>query len=420
MELKESILDLGRRARAAARVLLSLTTDRKNAALHAMADEIDASSVLILAANDKDVSKATADGLSTAMIDRLKLDDQRIKGMAQGIRQAAALNDSVGEVIKEWTRPNGIRISKVRVPIGVIGMIYESRPNVTSDAAALCLKSGNATILRGGSEAMHSNRAIADALQAGCAKAGLPRDSILLVPGTDRDAVRHLAEMDRYVDVIIPRGGRDLIDAVVSYARMPVIKHSHGVCAIYVDKQADLAMAEEIVINAKTQRPSACNAAETLLLHRDIAPAFLDRLAQRLAGVRLRADETGFAHLSTLKYSRLERASEADWTTEYLDLTLAIKVVENEAAAIAHIDRYGSHHSDCIVTADATAAETFLNAVDSAVVYWNASTRFTDGGEFGFGAEVGISTEKVGVRGPMGLEELTTYKYVIRGDGQVR
>jgi glutamate-5-semialdehyde dehydrogenase len=291
---------------------------------------------------------------------------------------------------------------------------------VTSDAAALCLKTGNATILRGGSEAFHSNGAIATALQAGCVEAGLPADSILLVPGTDRDAVKHLAEMDSYIDVIIPRGGRALIDTVVSHARMPVIKHSHGVCVIYVDKAADLAMAEEIVVNAKTQRPGVCNAAETLLVHSAIAAPFLQRLARRCPEVELRADEAAFAHLSTAKHKRLQRAKESDWTTEYLDLILAVRVVKSAEEAIDHIERHGSHHSDCIVTTNATTAEAFLNAVNSATVYWNASTRFTDGSQFGFGAEIGISTEKVGARGPMGLEELTTYKYIIRGEGQIR
>ncbi len=422
MELKEQLLDLGRRARVAARCLAALSTDRKNAALEAMAVALESSSGPILAANKKDLAQATIDSLSVAMIDRLALNPERIKGMAEAIRQAAALPDPVSQVIRAWTQPNGMRISKVRVPIGVIGMIYESRPNVTSDAAALCLKSGNATILRGGSEALHSNNAIAHALQSGCAAAGLPADSILLVPGTDRAAVKYLAEMERYIDVIIPRGGQALIDAVVSHARMPVIKHSHGVCIIYVDQEADLAMAEEIVMNAKTQRPGVCNAAETLLVHRAVATLFLERLARRCATlkVELRADETAFAQLSVLQYQSLRHATEEDWTTEYLDLILAVRVVENEAEAISHIERYGSHHSDCIVTANSVTAELFLNAVDSAAVYWNASTRFTDGSQFGFGAELGISTQKVGVRGPMGLEELTTFKYLIRGDGQIR
>ena len=422
MNLQDQILDLGKRARDAARLLATLPTERKNAALHAMAAALESDTQAILAANEKDLAKATADSLSLAMLDRLTLSPERISGMAEAIRQAEELPDPVGEIIREWTRPNGIQISKMRVPIGVVAIIYESRPNVTSDAAALCLKSGNATILRGGSEAMHSNGVIAHSLQSGCAKAGLPNDSVLFVPSTDRDAVKHLAEMERYIDVIIPRGGQALIDAVVTHARMPVIKHSHGVCAIYVDKDADLAMAEAIVLNAKTQRPGVCNAAETLLVHREVAAPFFERLARRCSelGVELRADEIAHAQLSALAYPHLQRATETDWTTEYLDLILAVRVVESAAEATDHIARHGSQHSDCIVTANEAAAEAFLNAVDSAAVYWNASTRFTDGHEFGFGAEIGISTARVGVRGPMGLEELTTYKYIVRGDGQVR
>ncbi len=422
MTLQEEILDYGQRARAAARSLARLSTEQKNRVLLAMADELEARSDAILAANAKDVEKAKADQLSSAMIDRLSLTRKRIVAMAEGIRQVAGLPDAVGEVIREWTRPNGIRISKVRVPIGVIGIIYESRPNVTSDAAVLCIKTGNATILRGGSEAIHSNIAIAEALQQGGAKAGLPADSILLIPKTDREAVKHMAQMDKYIDMIVPRGGHALIEAVVTHARMPVIKHYHGVCIIYVDKEADLDMAERIVVNAKTQRPGVCNAAETVLVHRDIAADFFKKLAPKFAErkVELRADETAFHQLSTINYQPLRRATDEDWTTEYLDYIMAVRVVNGEDEAIEHIEKNGSHHSDCIVTANAERAEKFLNAIDSATVYWNASTRFTDGGEFGFGAEIGISTDKLHARGPMALEELTTYKYVIRGSGQVR
>jgi glutamate-5-semialdehyde dehydrogenase len=356
------------------------------------------------------------------MIERLKLNTERVTAMADGIRQVAALADPVGEVMREWVRPNGIRISKVRVPIGVIGFIYESRPNVTSDAAGLCIKTGNAIILRGGSEAIYSNLAIAEALQRGGKNNGLPADSILLIANTDREAIKHLAEMDRYVQLIIPRGGHALIEAVVSAARMPVIKHSHGLCIVYVDRQADLDMAVEIVINAKTQRPGVCNAVETVLIHTEVATPFLQKLAPRLAAkkVQLRADDNALAQLSALHYPSLQQASEADWSTEFLDLVLAVGVVESAANAIEHIERFGSHHSDCIVTANARTAERFLREVDSATVYWNASTRFTDGGEFGFGAEIGISTDRLHARGPMALEELTSYKYVIRGDGQIR
>ena len=422
MELKEQILDFGRRARAAARVLSQLPAAQKNAALQVMADEVLARRAAILGANEKDLADARSHGLPGAMIDRLTLNAARLDAMANGIRQVAALPDPVGEVIREWTQPNGIRISKVRVPIGVVGIIYESRPNVTSDAAVLCTKTGNAAILRGGSESIHSNLAIAEALQGGGAKAGLPADSILLVPRTDREAVRHMAEMDRYIDLIIPRGGKALIEAVVSVARMPVIKHSDGICIVYVDQEADLDMALEIVVNAKTQRPGVCNAIETVLVHRAVAPEFLRKLAPRLAEkkVELRADEPAFAKLSGQNYQPLRPATDNDWATEFLDLILAVREVDSPNDAIAHIERFGSHHSDCIVTRNEETAERFLREVDSATVYWNASTRFTDGAEFGFGAEIGISTDKLHARGPMGLEELTTYKYVIRGEGQVR
>jgi glutamate-5-semialdehyde dehydrogenase len=342
--------------------------------------------------------------------------------MAAGIRQVAALEDPVGKVIAEWTRPNGLHISKVRVPIGVIGIIYESRPNVTSDAAVLCTKTGNAVILRGGSESIRSNIAIAEALRAGAVNAGLPDHSILLIPKTARDAVRHMAEMDQYIDLIVPRGGRALIETVVSYARMPVIKHYVGVCIAYVDKEADLDMAVRIVVNAKTQRPGVCNAIETVLVHREIAAPFFKKIAPILAGkkVEIRADPDSFHQLSALGYKPLRSARGEDWTTEYLDLILAARTVDNFEEAIAHVEKCGSHHSDVIITRDAARAEKFLNEIDSATVYWNASTRFTDGGEFGFGAEIGISTDKLHARGPMALEELTTYKYVIRGEGQIR
>ena len=422
MDLQQQILDLGRRARKAARDLAKLSSEQKNAALLAMADEIMASQVAILSANEKDLEKAEVEELSRAMIDRLKLNVERITAMADGVRQVAALADPVGEVLREWVQPNGMQISKVRVPIGVIGIIYESRPNVTTDAAVLCTKAGNATILRGGSESIHSNRAIAEALQRGGAKGGLPADCILLIADTDREAIKHLAELDGYVDLIIPRGGHALIEAVMSVARVPVIKHSHGVCIVYVDKEADLEMALEIVTNAKTQRPAVCNAIETVLVHGEVAAPFLEKLAPRMSDlkVELRVDERAFTQLSALDYSRLRRATDADWSTEFLDLVLAVGVVDSTVNAIEHIERFGSHHSDCIVTRDEQTAEQFLREVDSATVYWNVSTRFTDGSEFGFGAEIGISTDKLHARGPMALAELTSYKYVIRGDGQIR
>jgi len=422
VDLRAQILELGRRARAASRALAQLSSEQKNTALLSMANELVARMGDILAANADDVARAGSSGLGGAMLERLTLNPARVEAMAGGIRAVAALPDPAGEIIDQWTRPNGIRISKVRVPIGVIGIIYESRPNVTSDAAVLCTKTGNATILRGGSEAIRSNLAIAEALDAGGRKAGLPNDSIQLVPRTERDGVRLMAEMDRFIDLIIPRGGKALIETVVSAARMPVIKHSDGICIVYVDKKADLEMAVDIVINAKTQRPGVCNAIETVLVERSVAPAFLRKLGPRLAekNVELRADDTAFAELSAQGYERLRHATDEDWSTEFLDLILALRVVDSPEDAIAHIERFGSHHSDCIVTGDEATAERFLHQVDSATVYWNASTRFTDGSEFGFGAEIGISTDKLHARGPMGLEELTTYKYIIRGDGQVR
>lgn len=417
-DLGQQIEELGKKARAAARVLALSSKDQKNAALMAMADALEASGEDILAANGRDLAAAPGYGLNAAAVDRLKLDAARIRAMAEGVRQVASLPDPCGEIIRQWTRPNGITITKIRVPIGVVGIIYESRPNVTADAAVLCLKSGNACILRGGKEAIHSNTAIARALSAGAVKAGLPGEVIQLVPFTDREGVRLLAQMDRYLDVIVPRGGHALIEAVVEHARMPVIKHYHGVCHVYVDQAADLVMAEEIAVNAKCQRPGVCNAMETLLVHRDVAEKFLPAVADalRAKGVELRGDR----RTSEVLGSGVKAAMEEDWTTEYLDLILSIRVVDSLEAAIDHIEHYGSHHSDSIVTTDEAAARKFLAAVDSAAVFWNVSTRFSDGGEFGFGAEIGISTDKLHARGPMGLEELTTYKYLVTGDGQVR
>ena len=416
--LAGQIEELGRKARTAARVLALCSKDEKNAALMAMADAIEAAEADIVAANARDLEAAPGYGLNDAAVDRLRLDSARIKGMAQAVRQVAELPDPCGEIIREWTRPNGMMITKIRVPIGVVGIIYESRPNVTADAAVLCVKSGNACILRGGKEAIHSNTAIAKALSAGAMNAGLSADIIQLVPFTDREGVRLLAQMDRYLDVIVPRGGHALIEAVVEHARMPVIKHYHGVCHVYVDKSADLGMAEKITVNAKCQRPGVCNAMETLLVHRDVAEKFLPSMAKALRekGVELRGDQRTCEVLGP----GVKPATEADWTTEYLDLILSIRVVDSLEQAIDHIENYGSHHSDTIVTTDEAAARKFLAAVDSAVVFWNVSTRFNDGGEFGFGAEIGISTDKLHARGPMGLEELTTYKYTVTGSGQVR
>ncbi len=425
-ELKTLIEDYGRRARAAARVLARASCEQKNRGLLAMADEVVTAAPEILAANAQDVAKAQANGLSGAMLDRLTLTEKRLEAMADGIRQVASLPDPVGEILRDWTRPNELRIQKIRVPIGTVGIIYESRPNVTADAAVLCTKTGNATILRGGSESIHSNVAIAAALSRGAAKAGLPADAVLLIPVTDREAVRHLCEMDKWLDVIIPRGGKGLIETVVNHARMPVIKHYDGICIIYVDQAADLAMAEKIVINAKCQRPGVCNAIETVLVHRAVAEQFLATTGRALLlkGVELRCDPRAFAMLQDQRDvpapERIVHATEQDYRTEFLDYILAVKVVDSLDEGITHIEENGSHHSDGIVTAKAVDAERFLAEVDSATVYWNASTRFTDGGEFGFGAEIGISTDKLHARGPMGLEELTTYKYVLRGTGQIR
>jgi glutamate-5-semialdehyde dehydrogenase len=417
-DLAQQVEEMGRKARAAARALALCSKEGKNAALMAMADALEAAGAEIISANAQDLEAAPGYGLNTAAVDRLRLDEARIRAMARGVREVAGLPDPCGEILREWTRPNGMKITKVRVPIGVVGIIYESRPNVTADAAVLCLKSGNACILRGGKEALHSNSAIACALSAGAVNAGLSADVIQLVPFTDREGVRLLAQMDRYLDVIVPRGGHALIEAVVEHARMPVIKHYHGVCHVYVDRAADLAMAEKIAVNAKCQRPGVCNAMETLLVHRDVAEKFLPAVAKALRGrgVELRGDRRTCEVLG----AEAKPASEADWTTEYLDLILSIRVVDSLEDAVDHIETYGSHHSDSIVTTDASAARRFLAAVDSAAVFWNVSTRFSDGGEFGFGAEIGISTDKLHARGPMGLEELTTYKYLVTGDGQVR
>jgi glutamate-5-semialdehyde dehydrogenase len=424
VELTAQLHSLGEAARAAARVLAVTSAEVKNAALLAMAESLLAKSSSILAANALDLEAGTKNGLSEAMLDRLRLDEKRLEAMASGIRTAASLPDPVGRVLKEWTKENGLTFRKISVPIGVIGIIFESRPNVTSDAAVLCLKAGNAVILRGGSEAIHSNKAIASALQTGAVKAGLPAAAIQLVPVTDREAVRILCEMDRHLDCMIPRGGKGLIETVTRHARMPVIKHYDGICAVYIDQAADLSMARDIIVNAKCQRPGVCNAAETLLLHRDIATAFLADGGKALLdhGVELHCDANTLAllpdHLKT--NDLIKEASDEDFRTEFLALILAVKVVDSVEDAVAHIESHGSHHSDAIVTADATTAEKFLQGVDSATVYWNASTRFTDGGEFGFGCEIGISTDKLHARGPMALEELTSYKYLIRGSGQIR
>ncbi|MCX6865264.1 MAG: glutamate-5-semialdehyde dehydrogenase [Verrucomicrobia bacterium] len=411
--LQETIHQMGRQARAAAWQLAQLTSDEKNAILRAMAAALRGSAPALLDANDRDLAAGVAHGLSAAMLDRLRLDAPRVEAMAAGIEQVATLPDPVGQVMETWERPNGMHIAQVRVPIGTIGIIYESRPNVTADAAALCFKTGNATILRGGSEAIHSNIAITAALGT----AGLPEHAIQLIPFTERESVAVMAQMDQWLDLIIPRGGKGLIETVVSHARMPVIKHYDGICHLFVDQAADLAMAVNLTVDAKTQKCGVCNALETLLVHRRIAAEFLPRVAAALRAkhVELRGCDATRAILTDAI-----PAIDADWRTEYLDLILSIKVVGSLDEAVAHINTYGSHHTDTIVTADVAAAERFLREVDSACVFHNVSNRLADGGEFGFGAEIGISTDKLHARGPMGLRELTSYQYRVRGSGQTK
>ena len=408
---------LGRDAVAAAQALALATTERKNIALAKMAAALRAGKSALLAANVLDMEAARAKGLTAAMLDRLALDDKRVEAMALGVEAIAALPDPVGTISAQWTRPNGLDIARVRVPLGVIGIIYESRPNVTCDAGALCLKSGNAAILRGGSESAHSSRAIHACLVAGLEAAGLPATAIQLVPTTDRAAVGHLLTMTDYVDVVVPRGGRSLVARVQQEARVPVIGHLEGVCHVYVDRDADLAMARGIVINAKLRRTGVCGSAETLLVDAACAATHLAPIVMALldAGCEVRGDAPTQA-----ADARVKAANEQDWYTEYLDAIIAVRVVDGVDAAIAHIAKYGSSHTESIVTANTATAERFLGRVDSAIVLHNASTQFADGGEFGMGAEIGISTDRFHARGPVGVEQLTSYKYVVRGTGQVR
>ena len=417
-EIHEEVYAMGRQARTAAHALANLHADQKNVILRAMAGELRVQSRQILAANARDLEEGEKNGLTGAMLDRLRLDESRLESVAGGVEQVAELSDPVGEILDERERPNGIRIQQIRVPIGVIGIIYESRPNVTSDAAVLCLKSGNATILRGGSEAIHSNRAIAAALQEGGEKKGLPLHSIQLIPFTDRESVKEMASMDRYLDLIIPRGGKGLIETVVSLARMPVIKHYDGICHVFIDEAADLKMGRRIALDAKTQKPSVCNALETLLVHEAVAEEFLPAVAEDLEARKV--ELRGCPQVQAILGGRVAAADEEDWDTEYLDYILAVKVVDSVADAVTHINRHGSQHTDCIVTSDEENAERFLREVDSACVFHNVSTRFSDGEEFGFGAEIGISTDKLHARGPMALRELTSYQYRVRGAGQVK
>jgi glutamate-5-semialdehyde dehydrogenase len=415
---QQLIESLGRQAVKAAHQLSVCPTQTKNKALLAMADALEHRIGQLIAANDRDMGAGQEAGLSEAMLDRLKLNEKRVSSMARGLREVAALPDPVGEMIKEWTRPNGLRIRKVRVPLGVVGIIFESRPNVTADAASLCLKAGNACILRGGSEAIHSNTAIAKILNETAAKCGIPDHSIQMVEVTDREVVKAMARADQYLSCIIPRGGYGLIRAIQDGATVPVIKHLEGICHVYVDKDADLEMARKITLNAKCQRPGVCNAMETLLVHRDVAEKFLSPLLKELDSkkVKIHGDQT----VRKLGGKNIIAVTEKDYRTEWLDLVMSIHVVDSLDEAVEHINTFGSHHSDSIVTRDVKSAAEFLNEVDSATVYHNASTRFTDGGEFGLGAEIGISTDRLHARGPMALEELTTYKYQIFGDGQIR
>jgi glutamate-5-semialdehyde dehydrogenase len=413
----EQAIQLGRQAKAAARRLAMLSSEDKNQALQLMADQLEAQSPFLLDENQNDLNAAKKAGITGAVLDRIALTSSRVQSMAKGLREIAALPDPVREILKMSRRPNGLQVGKMRIPLGVIGIIYEARPNVTADAAALCLKSGNAVILRGGSEAHHSNQAIGKVLQAACAETTVPQHAIQVVQSTDRALVHEMLQLESYIDLIIPRGGEELIRAVVANSKVPVIKHYKGVCHVYVDVDAELEMAERICLNAKIQRPSVCNAMETLLVHEAIASEFLPPLIAKYrdAGVEIRGCDRTCALVPGIK-----KANEEDWTTEYLDLILAVRVVKDIDEAIAHIEQYGSEHTESIITTDYRRSREFIERVNSSAVMVNASTRFNDGGELGLGAEIGISTSKIHAFGPMGLEELTTTKFIVFGDGQVR
>lgn len=415
--LKNEALNLGKRAKTAARQLARVSTAEKNRALSLMADEIEARSAFLIAENRKDLELAKTSGVSNAVLDRITLDAGRVKGMARGLRDVAALPDPVREVVKMWQRPNGLQVGRMRIPLGVIGIIYEARPNVTADAAALCLKSGNAVILRGGSEAHHSNQAIGAVLRQACAETSVPQDAVQMVEVKDHAFVNELLQLEAYIDLIIPRGGEDLIRAVVANSKIPVIKHYKGVCHVYVDVEASLDMAKRICFNAKVQRPAVCNAMETLLVHEAVAAKFLPQMIDdyQAAGVEVRGCDKTRALAPGVK-----KAAESDWTAEYLDLILAVRVVKDMDEAIDHIERYGSEHTESIVTTNEQTSREFIDRVNSSAVMVNASTRFNDGGELGLGAEIGISTSKIHAFGPMGLEELTTTKFIVFGDGQIR
>jgi len=417
MAVAEEAFVIGRRAREAAGVLANLSTDLKNRTLAAMADGLEAHLDFLLAENARDIGAAGENGLSKAMIDRLTLNPQRVAAMAAGIRDIVALPDPVREVTRRWQRPNGLEVGRMRIPLGVITIIYEARPNVTADAASLCIKSGNAVILKGGREAKFSNQAVGDVLREACVGVGAPEDAVQVVASTDRAMIHELLKLEEYVDLVIPRGGEELIRFVAANSRVPVVKHYKGVCHVYVDSDADLDMAERISLNAKVQRPSVCNAMETLLVHEAVAPRFLPAVIGKLreCGVEVRGCEKTRALVNGVA-----SAGEADWHEEYLDLVLAVRVVADMDEAIEHIRQYGSDHTETIVTADRGKAEDFVARVQSSAVLVNASTRFNDGGELGLGAEIGISTSKIHAFGPMGLEELTSTKFFVFGDGQVR
>lgn len=416
-ELFDQIEKLCAEARDASRIVAGLSTAEKNKVLERIAEKLEQNREKLKQANAVDVEKAQKDGLSAAMVDRLELNDKRIDDMIAGVNTAIELEDPAWSIIKQWKIKNGLEITRMRVPIGVIGIIYESRPNVTVDAGILCFKSGNVAVLRGGKESFYSNVCLAGIMQDALIESQLPTAAIQVIETIDRGAVAELLKMKKYVDLIIPRGGEGLINFVTENSHIPVIKHYKGVCHVYVDAQAKLDMAQDICVNAKVQRPGVCNAIEKILVHKAIAADFVPEIVAALEkhGVEVRGDEE-----SRLIIPRLIPAVEQDWYEEYLDLIVAIKVVESNQEAIAHINHYGSGHSDAIVTQDTNAAVAFLRGVDSSTVYHNASTRFTDGGQFGFGAEIGISTDKIHARGPMALEELTTYKYIVNGQGQIR
>lgn len=416
-----NVLEIAKRARAAALELSGVSEERKNAALARIAELLEQDAENIIAANSRDLEKAAAAGLSKPMLERLSLDRKKIAGIADGVRQVAALPDPVGEIIETVVRPNGLEIQKVRTPIGVIGIIYESRPNVTVDCAVLCLKSGNAAILRGGSEAFESNAALAAIISRALSDAGINPDCVQIIPTTDRAAFGELLKLDKYVNCIIPRGGEGLIRFVVQNSTIPVIKHYKGVCTVYIDKDADAEIARVLAVDSKCQRPSVCNAAENLILHAAVADKLLPIVAGRLSelGVEIRASDRAAKILDNAGIPH-KTATDDDFYTEYIDMIISVDIVDSVEEAAAFINKYGSGHSDLIVTQNQQTAEKFMNLVDSAAVYWNASTRFTDGYEFGLGAEIGISTDKLHARGPMGLKELCSYKYKIRGAGQTR